>query len=379
MGVRATLEGPLNPWAIHSPSRFNPGHFIDTGHRRHVANDETIFREVDQELAEDKLWTRLRRQGPALIGIAVLIVAVVAVSQYLSGRTQARENAAARDYADLQQTLTESPEDAVAALELFVEEAPDGYGALARFQLAARLASEGERDRALEQYRTIYGDDDLPGRFRDLARLRAAHISIDNGRDAVIADIGDLETAASPLALYAREILGLASLDAGDFETAQAAFRRLMSDPTAPPSMKARAEEFAALASEAKAGVDISWPEDAGRTTVDDLIDALGPDALSAGDLNGALLNDAPLTPDDAGESVTDAINEALGAPVTPDTATPDTATPNTVTPDAAASESAAPQESDEAPADDAGEPDDANAGDGNEDVAGTDDNREGL
>ena len=275
-----------------------------------MANDETIFREVDQELAEDRLWTDIRRRGPFLLGLAFLVVAAVAVTQVMRAQKASVENEAARAYNDVLTTINETPEDAEAALELFLDDAPDGYAALARFRLASGLARDGETTRALELYRAIYGNGDLPRRFRDLARLRAAHISVDQGRDAVLTDIGDLENADTPLARYAREILAIAALDAGDYEYARTTFRTLMTDPASPPALKARAEEFAALASQGRAGIDIAWPENAGRTTVDDLVNALGASAGGLSDLINA--GAAEGTDDLIGDALNDALNDGL-------------------------------------------------------------------
>lgn len=256
-----------------------PAKISDKRRRQDVANDESIYREVDQELAEDRLWNNIRRRGPLLAVVAVAIVGAVGASQFINAQKNAAGAQAARAYDALNQTLEESPDDAVPALELFIESAPDGYAALGRFRLAAQLARDGEKDRALAQYRSIYGDDSLPGRFRDLARIRAAHISIDESRDAVIADIGDLENAETPLGPYAREILGVAALSAGDYETAHALFQRLLITPSAPAPLRARAEEFAALAASAKAGVDISWNISETGPSIEDLQDALAPAA----------------------------------------------------------------------------------------------------
>ncbi|MEL7240643.1 MAG: hypothetical protein AAGK78_17425, partial [Planctomycetota bacterium] len=57
---------------------------------------------------------------------------------------------------------------------------------------------------------------------------------------------------------YAREIAGVAALDASDFETAQSIFERLSLAPEAPDALRQRAEEFSALASAGKAGAALT-------------------------------------------------------------------------------------------------------------------------
>lgn len=235
--------------------------------------DSVILKEVDQALEEDQTWEFFRKHGTALIAGAVLIIGGVAGWQLWDHlRTQSAERQAL-EFRTALELLSENPEAGRAALEAVAAE-KGGYGALAGLRRAASYASSGERLKAIEVYRTI-ANGDSPRRIRELAQLRASYLALADGRDAVIAELGSLPEESGPYSFYAREILGVASLNAEDYESAAATFSTLSLDLESPGGVRERAEEFAALAAAGKAGVNIT-----GETQLDDLLQAVGEDAV---------------------------------------------------------------------------------------------------
>ncbi len=242
-----------------------------------MANDESILREVDQELAEERQWAFFTRNGPVVIGVAAAVVLVVAGVQIWNAQ---KSSAAARSAAAYQAALTALEEDPAAgraALQAFSEGAPKGYAILAEMRRAGALAANGERTQALAIYREIYEGRGAPKRLAQLARLRAALLALEDGRDAVMADLGELEADPSALGFHAREIAGVAALEAGDYATAINIFDAMIASLETPRALRARAEEFAALAEAGKAGANLTRDLQA-----DDLAETLG--ALGAKD-----------------------------------------------------------------------------------------------
>ena len=86
-----------------------------------------------------------------------------------------------------------------------------------------------------------------------------------------MSDLGNLTDATGPFSFYAQEVLALAALFEKDYEVSLSAFRALSINLEAPQGVRERAEEFAALASAAKEGVNIT-----GETRLDDLLKAVG-------------------------------------------------------------------------------------------------------
>lgn len=269
-----------------------------------MADDETVLREVDEAMAEDRQRAFFEKNGPLLIGSAAAIVIAVAGWQFWTVQKTAKAETAAMEFSTAVKTLAEAPDDGRVALEGIAESAPGGYALLAELQRAASLAG-ADREDALALYRKVYADGGAPKRLRELARLRAASLAFADGRDAVLADLGSLPESKSPFGYYASELAALAALQAKDYQTAESMFSRSAIDPQAPEPVRQRAEEFAALAAAGKAGVNLT-----GEARVDDLLEALGepkpgaaenagetadaPDQAAGGDDSGASGEEPP-------------------------------------------------------------------------------------
>jgi hypothetical protein len=241
-----------------------------------VANeDETLLREVDRELAEERQWTMFRKHGLALAVAAFAVIGGVAGWQAWTHLKITAAEKQALEFRNAVELLETDREAGRAALDALAQE-DSGYGALAALRRAASYSAGGERLKALEIYRTI-SKGGAPKRVRELAQLRAAYLALADGRDAVMADLGGLAEDKGPFGYYAKELLGIASLQAEDYESASVTFAALSEDANAPAGVRDRAEELAALAASAKAGVNIT-----GEARVEDLLKAVG--AAAPGD-----------------------------------------------------------------------------------------------
>lgn len=234
-----------------------------------MANDESVLREVDQELAEEQQWALFRKHGPMIVGSAVAVVIGVAAWQVWTHVKKAEAETNALEYSRALDALADDPVAGREALESLTAKS-GGYGALAALQRAGSYAAGGERLKALEEYRQV-ANGSAPRRLRELAQIRAGYLALADGRDAVIDILGDLPESDSRFSYYAREVMALAALDAEDYETALSNFRELSIDLTAPEGVRTRAEEFAALAAAAKAGVNVT-----GEARVEDLLKVVG-------------------------------------------------------------------------------------------------------
>lgn len=257
-----------------------------------MANEDSALREVDQELAEDEQWANICKYGPALVGAAIaLVVGVGGWQIYQNVRTAAAETQAV-EFSEAIETLTENTEDGRAQLEAIAEENKSGYAVLARFRQASSLASGGEIDEAEALFQQIYSQNSAPKSLRELARIRAAQLALDDGRDDVLAHLGELARSDSAFRFHADELNGIAALAAQDYETAHSVFTRLIGDPETPPSLLLRAEEFQSLAVAGKAGVNLT-----GEIQLDDILGAVGDgnDSIGLEDLatnGGEIIDD---------------------------------------------------------------------------------------
>lgn len=235
-----------------------------------MANEDSAVREVDQELAEERQWEMFRKYGPMIIaGGLSIVLGVAGWGMWNAQKTSAAEKQAL-EFRDAVELLADDQDEGRTALGALAEES-SGYGVLAQFHRAASYARGGERLKAIETYREVYNKGSISKRVRELARLRAAYLSLSDGRENVLEDLGDMPEATDALGVYAREIAALAALGAKDYETALSMFRQLSIDTAAPEPVRTRAEDFAALAASGKAGVNIT-----GEARVEDLIGAIG-------------------------------------------------------------------------------------------------------
>ncbi len=258
-----------------------------------MANEDSALREVDQELAEERQWEMFRQYGPLVIAGGLSIVLGVAGWGFWNAQKTAAAEKQALEFRGAVELLADEQDEGRTALAALAEE-NGGYGVLAQFHRAASFARGGERLKAIEIYRAIYNKGSTAKRVRELARLRAAYLSLSDGREMVLDDLGDLPEATSAFGVYAREISALAALGAKDYETALSMFRQLSIDTAAPEPVRTRAEDFAALAASGKAGINIT-----GEARVEDLIGAIGA-AVEAG--GGERETPAVDHPEDHGE-----------------------------------------------------------------------------
>ncbi len=208
-----------------------------------------IFREVDEDVRQEKLLGLGRKYGK------YLVAAAVAVAIGVGG------NAAWKDY-QLKQRLADGASFA-AALELLetgepglaaerfarlADDAGDGYGVLARLREAEALAAAGDTDGAIAVLDRLAADGGADQAFRDLASLLAAFHLVDSASpDELWGRLEPLMQGDSPWGASARELGGLVALRAGDKGRAREIFSGLTADASVPRAIRARAAELLAV------------------------------------------------------------------------------------------------------------------------------------
>lgn len=238
-----------------------------------MANEDSVLREVDQELAEERQWSIFRKYGAAVIGASAALVLGVGAWQIYSAMQTRAANEHALEFNAALDRLETSPEEGRAALKQIADEGASGYSVLSEFRRAASLLATGERRAAIGVFEEIYAKSSAPRSIKDMARIRAAYLALDDGRDAALSHLGPIQTNGGAFGAYADEVEGIAALKEEDYETAVAIFTRLSNDPQIPEAVRARAEEYAALATAGKSGVNLT-----GAVRLDDILGAVGAD-----------------------------------------------------------------------------------------------------
>lgn len=200
-----------------------------------------IFREVDDDIRQEKyrrLWSRF---GPLVIGVAVLIVAVTGGYRgWLYWQEQQSQGAGDKFFEAV--ALSEAG-DYQQAAEIYgeLETAIGGYPAIAKLRLATDLANEGKTSEALSRFDALAQDSSLPTALRDVAALRAGYIAVDSEDYAAVADrVEKLTGETNPFRAAARELLALSAWKSGNAEEAQRWVTSLEEDEQTPGDVRRR-------------------------------------------------------------------------------------------------------------------------------------------
>lgn len=206
---------------------------------------DQLFREVDEEVRQDRFQAYWKRYGIWFAAAAALIVAVtIGYVVWQNMQESARQESSDAFVAAIT-GAAEDREAAIAQLRDLSADATPGYRMLARMREAALLAETGRTAEAVAAFDVIAADDGIDELYRDLARLFAVANGLDIlSPDEVRSRIGSLDTPDHPLRFSARELLAAAALKAGDSEDATTLLRQIVDDPAAPQGIRSRAAEL---------------------------------------------------------------------------------------------------------------------------------------
>jgi hypothetical protein len=209
-----------------------------------VKDDDSFFREVNEELRSDQMRIVWKRFGRILIGAAVLIV--LGTAGYRGYEYWDSHNASQsgdRFTAALQLASQNKPDESLAALSAIEKDGTGAYPVLAKLRAASVQADKGDTAAAVAALTEIGNDSKAPSAIRDLAKLRAAWLLIDTGTyEQVAAQAEGMVAQGQMLANSAREALGLAAYKAGNFPQAKQWFKQIADDGTAPRNVSNRAQ-----------------------------------------------------------------------------------------------------------------------------------------
>lgn len=207
-------------------------------------NDDTLIREVEEELRRERMQEIWNRYGTyVLLGAVGIVAAVGGGRLYQDSRAAAA--AAAGTAFEKAVTLVEKskPDEARAAFEDIARNGPPGYAALARLQLAAAYTKAGDKAKAAETYAALADDKRADGTLRSLAAL---HLSMSKVGDGAFTEVenrlNDLAADTSPWKSNARELIAVAQLKAGKVDKARAELEQILADQAAAPSVRERAQ-----------------------------------------------------------------------------------------------------------------------------------------
>ncbi len=210
---------------------------------------DLIFKEVDEELRQDKhakLWAKYGNTVLAACGVLVLSVAGFQGWKTYDINRKTEDSAL---FASAMRAVENGKADQAAGiLAKLATEGTAGYAVLARFNQAALMVKKSNLSAAAAAYYVIANDTGIDREFRDLALVLSALHGVDNGDPNILTQrLADLLGSASPWRFSAKEITALLASRMGDKAKAGKLFKELADDASAPSGIRARAAEMTAI------------------------------------------------------------------------------------------------------------------------------------
>ncbi len=203
--------------------------------------DESIFREVDDEVRTEeykKIWDRY---GKYITGLAIVAVAAVAAFQGWKYYQVKQSEVAGVIYADAVKKAADGKTDD--ALAAFAAVNHVGYSQLAKLQVARLMAENGKTDRAVAAYDAFVADSANDPALADLARVRAGYILVDSKTpDELLVRLGKFDKDGQVWRNQVREIFGLSAYRTKDYAMADRYMRAIYDDAEAPSALRQRAQ-----------------------------------------------------------------------------------------------------------------------------------------
>lgn len=212
-------------------------------------SDDSIFREVDEAVRHDQLRALWSKYGVIAMSGAVLIV--VGVGGYKFWNYWQAEQAAkngGRFIGGITLLEDKKTSEAVEVFKSLSSDAPSGYRILARFQLAAVYAKDGNKAEAVKLYEELAKNSSVNAVQQGFAKVQAAALRVDEAPfEEMNKRLEGLAVTGNAWRHSARELLGLSAYRTGDMSVAERYFNVMLTDQQTPQNMRRRAEMMLSL------------------------------------------------------------------------------------------------------------------------------------
>ena len=210
-------------------------------------DNESFYREVDEELRRDQMKTYWERFGKLVIAGIVLVLA--AIGGFIWWQNQKEVKAGERS-----ETLISAFDDAAAGrrnaaipkLDGLIKSGSDGHRAAALLAKADIAVEAKDLKGAAAIYKQVADDDGLAQPYRDLALVRMTAVEFDTlPPQAVIDRLKGLAVAGNPWFGSAGEMVALSHLRLNRPQQAAGIFAAMAKDKKLPDTLRSRATQMA--------------------------------------------------------------------------------------------------------------------------------------
>lgn len=206
-------------------------------------DNESFYREVDEELRRERVTGFWRRYRFAVIGGIVLLLAAIAGGLYWYNRQQEIAGERGEQLSQIFEDIQAGKVDqASPKLDVLAKEGNDGFRAAALLTKADIALQTGDEATALTAFKAVAEDDGLAKPYRDLALVRQTAIEFDKLEPAaIVTRLGPLAKPGNSWFGSAGEMVAIAHLKQGKPELAAPIFAAMAKDEKLPASIRARA------------------------------------------------------------------------------------------------------------------------------------------
>ena len=212
---------------------------------------DDIFKEVDEELREERLTKIWKRIGPYVIGIlSGTIIITSAVIGYREYDETQRQNWGVQFAEAMNLSEEGNWQESLDLFDTLTEKTNLGYKTLSLFQAASLYAKNGNKEKALEIYQSLENEA-LDENFRDLATLMLIYLQFDNADPEILEKrIEKLASKGNPWYYNAVELKGFLFAKQKNKEKQIEIFNILSKDNKAPEGVRTRANDMLAILGE---------------------------------------------------------------------------------------------------------------------------------
>ncbi|WP_161973712.1 tetratricopeptide repeat protein [Hwanghaeella grinnelliae] len=205
-----------------------------------------IFREIDEELRQDKLKEQWAKYGRYVVVVAVLVVGGVGgYKGWQYYELQQREKAAAMYAEAIDLAGQKNLSEAAARLGQLADVGGTGYRIVGTLQQAALLVQAGDHQNAAVIYEKLAADTSIPEYYQELALILMAMQQADDADPQALIDrISPLAADGKPWRNTARELMASLYLRLNDTGAARKELAAVADDLDAPATARARAAEL---------------------------------------------------------------------------------------------------------------------------------------
>ena len=210
-------------------------------------DNETFYREVDEELRKEQLTNVWKRYGLLIVGGVLLFLAAIGGYLWWQQRQQAeageRGERLVAAFEDVQAGRSKA---ANPKLDQLAAEDADGIRAAALITKADLAIQDGNLPAAAAAFKAVADNQEFAEPYRQLALIRQTTIEFDRIAPAeVIRRLAPLAVAGGPWFGSAGELVAIAHMKQGQQAKAAPIFAALAKDEKLPSSIRSRAVQMA--------------------------------------------------------------------------------------------------------------------------------------